>query len=114
MTNNIAGSVSATHQVLLTFFQEFLTQELLVIERIRHVNEELFVDAETGALVFSLDSVYKLLFDEQKISFFEFKRTLYQGDFNTSLKALGGEVSVYQSEGKIDDNLYQLNVMVNK
>jgi len=103
-----------THETLLTFFQQFIDQEAGVIERIGRVKGDLFVDQKTGALVFSLSSLYELLFDQQKLSFSQFKQTLYQGTFNQSLQAYGGVVSVYQSYGKIDDNLYQLNGLVIK
>jgi len=103
-----------THEILLTFFHQFIDQEAGTIERIGRVKEDLFVDEKTGALVFSLSSLHQLLFDPQKLSFSEFKQTLYQGTFNQSLQAFGGVVSVYQSYGNIDDNLYQLNALVNK
>ena len=99
---------------MLTFFQQFIDQEAKAIERIGRVKEGLFIDQKTGALVFSLSSLHELLFDQQKLSLSEFKQTLYQGTFNQSLQAFGGVVSVYQSHGKIDDNLYQLNALVNK
>ena len=103
-----------THEILLTFFQQFIDQEAGTIERIGRIKDDLFVDQKTGALVFSLASLHKLLFDQQKLSFSEFKQTLYQGHFNQSLQAFGGAVSVYQSHGKIDDNLYQLKVLDKK
>jgi len=103
-----------THEVLLIFFQKFLNKESDVIERIAHFKGRLFVDQETGALVFSLFALHELLFDQQVLSFSEFKKALYQGMFNQALKANGGVVSVYQSNGKIADNLYQVKTLVNK
>jgi hypothetical protein len=103
-----------THETLLTFFQKFLNQDTETIVKITHFKEDLFIDRETGALVFSLNSLYELLFDPQILPFSEFKKTLYQGQFNQALQALGGEVSVYQSYGKIADNLYQVKMLLNK
>jgi hypothetical protein len=55
-----------------------------------------------------------LLFHPQVLSFSEFKKNLYQGQFNQALQAFGGVVSVYQSHGKIVTNLYQVKALVNK
>lgn len=103
-----------THEILLTFFQKILKQDAKTIEAIAQSKEQVFIDQETGVLVFSLLSLYELVFDKQILSFTEFKKNVYQGSFNQSLQALGGVVSVYQSYGKVDDNLYQFSALVNK
>ncbi|MFT7373376.1 MAG: hypothetical protein ACI9T9_002076 [Oleiphilaceae bacterium] len=100
-----------THEILLTFFQKFLNQDTDTIAKITHFKDDLFIDPETGALVFSLNSLYKLLFYPQILSFSEFKKALYQGSFNQGLQALGGLVRVYQTNGKIADSLYQVNTL---
>ena len=70
-----------------------------------------FFDQKTGALVFSLLSLYELLIELQSVSFSEFKKSLYQGSFNQTLGEMGGVVSIYHSTGKIDGNLYQFNAI---
>jgi len=103
-----------THEVLLSFFQKFLNQDAVMIDKIAHFKEDLYIDQNAGAVVFSLPALYELLFDPQILSFSEFKQTLYQGQFNQALQAFDGMVSVYQSNGKIVDNLYQVKTLVNK
>ena len=102
------------HEVLCNFFLQFLNQEKVTMNSVASFNERLFVEQETGALVFSLPALHDLLFAPQTLSYSVFIKTLYQGQFNQALQASGGVVSVYQSNGKVDDNLYQLNALVNK
>ncbi|MFT6265227.1 MAG: hypothetical protein ACJAWS_001375 [Oleiphilaceae bacterium] len=103
-----------THETLLAFFHKVLNQDAATIEKIAHFKGDLFIDQERESLIFSLPSLHALLFDKQGLSFPEFKKALYQGKFNQALKTIGGVVSVYQSNGKITDSLYQLNLLVNK
>ena len=100
-----------THQVLLDFFQQVLNHDAGVIAQIENSKERVFFDQKTGALVFSLLSLYELLIEPQSVSFSEFKKSLYQGNFNQTLGEMGGVVSIYHSTGKIDGNLYQFNAI---
>ena len=103
-----------THHVVQTFFQQFLNRDAGVMARVDRIKEDLFVDEGTGVLVFSLSSLYECLCDQLDMSFIEFKLDLYKGEFNQSLIECGGQVSIYQSNGKIDANLYQLKSLTNK
>ena len=100
-------------QILLAFFQQFLNGQIETLERIRNFNGDIFVDQATGSLVFSLIALHEFLADQHVLSFSEFKRMLYKGEFNRTLRGFGGKVTIYRSNGKIDDNLYQLTSLNN-
>ncbi len=61
-----------------------------------------------GRCVFSLRGLYQWVGLESDMTFKEFRSHLYQGDLNTSLKAIGYGVELKESTGKVETNLYQL------
>ena len=95
-------------QIILIFFQDVLHNDCGVLERIHHFDGSLYIEPSTKTLIFSLAALHNFLFDDQINSFDEFKKVLYQGEFNRRLQAFNGKVTIFCSKGKIDNNLYQL------
>jgi len=65
-------------------------------------------DAGDELLVFHLVTLYQLLQLEAELVFSVFRRALYQGNLNEELAALGGQILVHKSVGRIDENIYVL------
>ena len=100
--------VAPFHQVLTAFFEQVNHGELSVIDRVDSFAGDVFFELKSAHLVFSLSGLHQLLFDESIVSYSEFKRSLYQGQFNASLAGLGLRVDVYRASGKVATSLYQL------
>ncbi len=100
-------------QVVLDFFHEFLNGQNETLERVQNFNGDLFIEPVTGDLIFSLMALHEFLASQHLLPFSEFKRMLYQGEFNKTLRGAGGKVVIYRSNGKVDDNLYQLVALNN-
>ncbi|MBT4836594.1 MAG: hypothetical protein HON94_04530 [Methylococcales bacterium] len=95
----------------MPFFQLVLMQDSVLLAQVKDFGRGLKVDVGEALLVFGLEDLHALLVELHYLGhegYRVFKKQLYQSDLNESLKRLGGEVQVFRSTGKIEQNLYQL------
>jgi hypothetical protein len=91
------------------FMHGVLIQDAEVLKRIDLAADDVFIKDEQ--LIFSLSGLYSLLGEASGIDFGAFKKQLYGSTLNRELKTMGGEITVFQSSGKIDSSLYCLKLL---
>jgi hypothetical protein len=93
---------------LLNLFLSVLAKESAVVSRIEDFQGQLYI--EQGCLIFSLSALHEFLnqSSEEKTTYQDFQRQLYQSTLNQDLKPHGAQVVVHHSTGKVETNLYRL------
>ena len=81
---------------------------------IHDFSEKMPIGLLDGSFVFSLEGLYCELcstnsfFDNEVNDYTVFRKAIYSTNINQQLAKLGCHITVYQSSGKLDKNLYQL------
>lgn len=101
------------YEQVLDLCRRFLACEPAISAKITAYEGNLSIEGE--ALVFGLADLFDFLSSckpdgeyEGSASYQEFRRALYQSTLNQDLRALGGQIVVHQSTGKVETNLYRL------
>ena len=90
----------------MQFFEGFLNQDLLVLDRINAAGEGVMV--RDGEFIFSLEGLYRLTDPSQVEDFRGFRKMLYSSSLNRDLRGLDAEIVLYQSSGKLATSFYCL------
>ncbi len=97
-----------TQQTIVQFFVQFIKKDAATQLTIGRFQGDVFIAEDNTNLVFSLHGLYLMLSPHEAIDYNLFRKIIYQGNINEILQKQGYKIDLYQSNGKVDDNLYQL------
>ena len=96
----------AESESVLAFFVAVLQENNKILSQINcSAADIIFVD---GELVFSIDGLQDAIESLSALSRSEFKRLIYGSTINQQLSVYNAELVVYEAQGKVDKNRYQL------
>ncbi len=95
-------------QTIVQFFVHVLKKDTATLLTVNHFQGDVFITEDNSNLVFSLHGLYQMLTPQEIINYKSFKKIIYQSNINEILQQQGCKIDLYQSNRKIDDNLYQL------
>jgi len=102
---------SGVHFVLLSLFQRVLAKDKTQLEIIDSFDGEVFIDPTSACLVFSLIGLHQFISPVCDLTYVKFKQSLYKGVINSELNDLGACIEIFKSTGKVQTNLYQLQLI---
>ncbi len=98
-------------QTIVNFFVQFINKDTVVRHTVNHFQGDVFIAEDSSNLVFSLHALYLMLAPHETIDYHSFRKIIYQGNINEILRQQKCRIDLYQSNGKINDNLYQLIIV---
>ena len=95
-------------KILISFFLGVLQQDKVTLSLIPERDHSIYIDESNAQLIFTIKGLHEIINIKNNISYNEFKRYLYSGSINETLRSLEGKIETHISNGKVDDNVYKL------